>query len=99
MIVHRAVGQDKTPHHFGEHHLLADVVVPQQTARVAKVIDCLSPFRLGRHDEVARRVGREREVTLHGRFEVGSFVGTERPVGIRHVEQQNARRQRYVVGG
>ena len=87
MVAEAPVGQDHTPHHLRQNHLLAQVELGGDQASELEVIQRLGSLRLGQPQELGAGGLIESEVPNQRALDVLPLFSAEFAVGVRQLEQ------------
>jgi hypothetical protein len=86
------------PHHLGEDHLLAEVVVLRDGSGEPEMINGFAPRCLGPLDQFPGRISVQPEVAAECRLDVVTLGRAELVIGMREIQQECAGSELDVIG-
>jgi hypothetical protein len=91
VITQLTVGEDHTPHHLRQHHLLTEVVLRRNQPRELEVVERLRALGLGQGHELSYFGLGQTEMPSKGTLYMGPLLSTELVIGMRQLEQERTR--------
>ena len=95
VIADGSIRQHESPHHLCQHHLLTEIVVTPDLLRETEMIDGRSTFSLRLLEQRPTACCGKTKMPVEYLFEMLTFCVGKFAIGMRDLEQENARSKRY----